>query len=115
MKVKETKSAMRVLQVLFESANGLEPFTAYRRSKLPSDEFFKRYFYLVEHGYVDEVDGIGRISISGRQLVLENISRLTPGRKEWRQVPSRFLKPAESVANLYIPNVDMLSKKSFIF
>ena len=107
-----TLSDLKILYIILASAGSLEPFTIFRRSKLSSNFFLERYSRLLVLELIVEQSGVARLSEAGEINAKAALPRLVSMRKDWRDAPSEFLRP-KLMGDYYIPNVDLLSKKTF--
>lgn len=106
-------SDLKILQILLSSSGKLEVFTIYRRSRLPFNHFLQRYMILVQSKSIIEEDGVARLSGEGEELVRLQLSRVNAIKKSWREVPAKYLGDRLADGAFYIPNLDLLCRRSF--
>ncbi|UXV22129.1 hypothetical protein N4P55_12475 [Pseudomonas fluorescens] len=104
---------LKILKILYFSSGALEPFTIFRRSKFGMKLFFERYSNLLKSSFIYELDGVSRLTPTGRALIKSNLPRLSSVTKKWREVPSRFIGPKLPGGHFYVPNLELLSNKAF--
>lgn len=105
-------SDLKILYIILASTGSLEPFTIFRRSKFSSNFFLERYSRLLTLKLIIEESGVAQLSEAGEINVRAALPRLISMRKDWREPPLEFLRP-KLMEDYYIPNVDLLSKKTF--
>lgn len=104
---------LKILKILYSSSGSLEAFTIFRRSKFGLKLFFERYSILLGLSFIYEQDGVARLTPTGRALIKSNLSRLNNTTKKWREVPSRFIGSQLPDGHFYVPNLELLSNKTF--
>lgn len=105
----------KILNILLSSSGKLEPYTIFRRSKLGSSFFFERYLSLTKRSYIVETDGVAELSPEGNIRLKQYLSESGSTKKNWREVPSKYLRKKLDAGEFYIPNLDLLSRKTFKF
>lgn len=104
---------LQILRILLFSSGALDSFTIFKRSKFGLSLFFERYSKLLSASLIVEVEGVARLTPAGRELIENNLPRMNSSKKQWREVPSRFIGAHLSGDGFYIPNRELLSKNIF--
>lgn len=79
---------------------------------LSFSEFSHAMRVISSDGYVQEEDNIVTLSQKGREYIV----KLVPAQGElhtWRTVPEKYRTPPLTEDELYIPDIELLDKKTF--
>ena len=103
------KFEKKILKDLYESVNGLFPFTFYSRYKIEPDQissFIKKY---TDKGVIEYEDNRIFLTKEGREIILKQTFFKKSEDGKFSKIPSEFTVVKLNINELYLPNANTVS------
>lgn len=99
----------KILQDLFESVDGLQPYTFYSRYKLKPEVMFQHIDELVNKGLITIKNNSLQINENGKnQLKSKNSKKRL--KDKFENIPSDFIDEKLKINSFYIPNISYIGE-----
>lgn len=102
------RSELAMMRLLYESSDGLTPYTLMQRSKLPGQMFMRIFTRLTARGLLTEKNSLIALSSEGKTEYLDNFVKIIPGSKVWREIPQKMKGRKIPLDDLYAPNINLM-------
>ena len=101
----------KILLDLFESVNGLQPFTFYSRYRLKPEAVVELITLLEGKDFVNITNNTLYISEKGRNFV-KNRKFSNKAQNKYKNIPEDYIDEKLSINSYYIPNLSYISKQN---
>lgn len=105
------KTEREILVILCKGNKTLDSYTLFRRLRIGFAEFTHSINSLLKKSYIGEEDNNIKLTTKGLELV--SLGYKGSDTKQWRSIPTRFVKNSLSPNEFYVPNRKLLDKRTF--
>lgn len=98
----------KILVDLFESTNGLQPFTFYSRYKLTPEKMIEKIDFLLKKELVSIQENTLHITEKGRRIIVTKKIK-KPSNAKYANIPLHFIDDKIELNSYYIPNISYIS------
>ena len=103
------KFEKRILKDLYESVNGLFPFTFYSRYKIEPDQisvFIQKY---KDKGILEYEDNRIFLTKEGKEIILKQVLHKKTSKGRFSNIPPEFIVSKLKINEPYLPNINTVS------